>query len=120
MTGDILAMNKNASVYRGRQRLGWVHAMCEVTLDSRLFTVLFMVMYLMTCLGFAMGLYVYTIMDKRFTEEDNNMVNYAAPLDNAVAQFWIQMQQGLAAVSLQIALLERNLTRMGVRRERGY
>ena len=115
-----MAMNKNASAFRGRQRLGWVHAMCEVTLDSRLFTVLFMVMYLMTCLGFAMGLYVYTIMDKRFTEEDNNMVNYAAPLDNAVAQFGIQMQQGLAAVSLQIALLERNLTRMGVRRERGY
>ena len=79
-------------------------------MDNRFFFILFMVMHLMTCLGFGMGLYIYTLMDKRLTQEDNNMINYSAPLDSTVAKFGSDLTQGLAALSLQVSLLEKNLT----------
>ena len=55
--------------------------MCQIAIDNRLFFIPFMVMLLMACLGFRMGLYVHrdTQMDKRLTQADNNMVNYATP-----------------------------------------
>ena len=87
---------------------------CDITMDNKFFFMIFMTMHLMTCLGFGMGLYVYTLMDERLNQDDANIINYSAPLDNAVAQFGIEMQQGLAALSLQITLMERNLTKVKI------
>ena len=50
------------------------------------------------------------------------IVSNESVLHRNVAQFGIEMQQGLAALSLQITLMERNLTKVKipVRRRAGH
>ena len=79
-------------------------------MDNRVFFVTFVLTHLMTCLGFGMGLYIYTIMDRRLTQAETNIVNYSAPLDDSIASFGLEMQKGLAGLSSQMTLLQKNLT----------